>query len=136
MTAAIRLKESLQRIPSLKKLLSESTSSILAEIRDTMEEMPDIVMLIEKSIRDTPPLALKEGGIIKPGYNPELDELHEIKTSGKDWITRLEADERANTGINSLKVKYNKVFGYEAHQFLLSLEQTSSVELRCILATH
>ncbi|OGL46203.1 MAG: DNA mismatch repair protein MutS [Candidatus Schekmanbacteria bacterium RBG_13_48_7] len=108
----VALKNSIQIVPALKILLSEAVSTFISDISNGMEEMPDVVNLIENSIVDSPPVALRDGGIIKPGYNSELDEIRDIRKSGKDWITKLEAAEKSRTNIPSLKVRFNKVFGY------------------------
>ena len=68
--------------------------------------------MIKDAIKEDPPLAMKEGGIIRDGYNPEVDKLRSAKSDGKDWLAKLESDEREKTGIKNLKIKYNKVFGY------------------------
>ncbi|MBN1352326.1 DNA mismatch repair protein MutS [candidate division KSB1 bacterium] len=108
----IALKNTLKRIPELQQLLLEKEAKILATIRDEMQPQMEIVERIETAIVDEPPLALSEGGIIRKGYHQKLDELREIAHSGKDWIARLQKSERERTGIPSLKVNYNKVFGY------------------------
>ena len=108
----ISLKNTLKRIPGIKTLLEGKESKRLAKIRHELKPQQSIVETIEKAIVDEPPLALSEGGIIRKGYNQELDELREISHSGKDWIARLQTSERERTGIPSLKVNYNKVFGY------------------------
>ena len=77
-----------------------------------METFDDLNQLLESSIVEDPPLTIKEGGIIKPHYDRELDDLREITREGKGWILKLEAEERKKTGISSLKVRYNQVFGY------------------------
>ncbi|HPP88241.1 MAG TPA: DNA mismatch repair protein MutS, partial [bacterium] len=108
----ISLKISLEKLPSIRKQLENCTSEILKFIYDDFDECSDIFELIDKSINDNPPLVLSEGGIIKKGYNSEIDELRKIKFEGKDFIAALEETERKRTGIQSLKIKYNKVFGY------------------------
>lgn len=108
----ISLKNTLQTIPEIKKLLEAKESKNITDIRENLQNQEDIVMRIEDAIVDNPPLALNEGGLIRSGYNIKLDELRHISVSGKDWIARLQKSEREKTGIPSLKVNYNKVFGY------------------------
>ena len=106
------LKNSLSHIPSLKKLLNMANSELLKNINEKMDELQDIVNLIDSSIVDDPPISVKDGGIIKSGYNSEIDEYRELSVNGKNWIVSLEAREREETGIKNLKVGYTKVFGY------------------------
>jgi DNA mismatch repair protein MutS len=108
----IALKLSLARIPELKQLCSESPSATLRRIADTMDECADLRGEIDKAIAEEPPVSVREGGIIKAGYDQRLDELREASVNGKRWIAELEAKEREATGIRSLKIGYNKVFGY------------------------
>ncbi len=96
----------------VKDLLAECKTQFLAEISQTISRLDEVVAEIGKAIVENPPLSLTDGGIIKRGYNEELDKLREIAFSGKDWIARLQQQERERTGIPSLKVNYNKVFGY------------------------
>ena len=102
----IQLKTSLKVLPEIKKYLKEI--NFYKDI-DTLE---DLYELLEESIYENPPIGIKEGYLIKEGYNQELDELKEIRYSGKDFIAKLESEEKAKTGIKNLKVGYNKVFGY------------------------
>ncbi len=108
----ISLKMSIKKLPGLKNLLSKFNSDLLKEIYDDMDELKDIYELLEVSIEDNPSMSVKEGNIIKDGYNTEVDELRRAKLHGKEWIASLESSEREITGIKSLKVGYNKVFGY------------------------
>lgn len=108
----ITLKNSIGRIPRLKEILSSCSSKLLRNIYDNLDELTDIYNLIENSIDDSPSVSIKEGNIIKEGYNPEIDELRDIKTQGKNYLAQLEAKEREITCIKSLKISYNKVFGY------------------------
>jgi DNA mismatch repair protein MutS len=99
------------------ELLPESgapsvTTSLLEDLEAQLGEAPDLVELIGRAIVDEPPLALKEGGMIRDGFDPALDELRSAQRGGKDWIAKLQADEIARTGIGSLKVRFNSVFGY------------------------
>ena len=108
----IALMTSLQTIPGIRKLICELSSPFISSIHEELDEMQDIAGLIGKSIISDPPLTLREGGIIKEGYDSELDELISLTRDGKRWIAALEEKERKRTGINSLKVGYNNVFGY------------------------
>ena len=108
----VALKRSLEPLPRLRTVLEAFGSAPLREIREGWDEARDVVALVDKAILDEPALALTEGGIVKPGLDPELDELRDISRSGKAFIARLEKTERERTGISSLKVRYNKVFGY------------------------
>ncbi|KOP68814.1 DNA mismatch repair protein MutS [Bacillus sp. FJAT-18019] len=106
------LKLSLRQIPSLKELCAQSPSATLRRVATDTDICDDLCELIENAIVDEPPVSVRDGGIIKPGYHERLDEFREASTSGKRWIAELEAKERAVTGIKSLKIGYNKVFGY------------------------
>jgi DNA mismatch repair protein MutS len=108
----IGLKKSVQSLPILKANLQPFDASIIKEFASEIEEFDDLYRLLESSIVDNPPLTVREGGIIKPKYDKELDALREIGREGKGWILQLEAEERKKTGISSLKVRYNQVFGY------------------------
>ena len=108
----ITLKNSLQKLPELKQVLSNCKSNMLKELYENIDELKDIYELIEKSIVEDPPMTIKEGGIIKLGYDEEIDKLKTATTQGKNWIINLEAEEREKTGIKNLKVGFNKVFGY------------------------
>ncbi len=108
----VALKLSLFRLPELRLLLKSATSSLISQLVKSCDELQDIAQLIEQSIADEPPLTLRDGKLIREGYNAELDELRVISKEGKHWIASLERQEREQSGINSLKVKYNKVFGY------------------------
>ena len=108
----ITLKNSLSKLPDVKKVLSICKSNLLKELYENLDELQDIYALIEKSIVDDPPMVTKDGGYIKLGYNEEIDKLKTATTEGKNWLMKLEADEKEKTGIKSLKVGYNKVFGY------------------------
>jgi DNA mismatch repair protein MutS len=106
------LKLSLGHLPDLKILLQAFGSPILKRIASEIEDFGDLFHLLESSIVETPPLSVREGGLIKSNYNRELDDLREIGREGKGWILHLEAEERKKTRISSLKVRYNQVFGY------------------------
>ena len=108
----VSLKTSLAMIPAIKEVIDGLESSKILSIRGGIDEMPDIAELIERSIVDEPPLTIGEGYVIKKGYNEELDSLVSLATDGKKWISKLEEKERKRTGINTLKVGFNNVFGY------------------------
>lgn len=108
----IALKQSLRQVPGIKALCQSSASTTLARIAREMDECVDLADWIEAAIADEPPVSVRDGGIIKSGYHERLDELREAGTNGKRWIAELEAAERQATGIKSLKIGYNKVFGY------------------------
>ena len=108
----ITLKNSLARLPEVKSVLQTTESPMLKDIYENLDELQDIYELIEKSIIDDPPMTVKDGGIIKMGYNEEVDKLKTATTEGKNWIIQLEAEEKEKTGIKTLKIGYNKVFGY------------------------
>lgn len=108
----LSLKASLEKIPGIKALLKNASSDLLKEYYGDLDELEDVRSLLEASINEEPALSIKEGNIIKDGYNAEVDELRESKLHGKEWIAALENREREFTGIKSLKVGYNKVFGY------------------------
>ena len=108
----LALCDSLRMIPSIRALLRDLAPARICEIRERMDAMTDIVQLIETSISDDPPASAGDPGIIRTGYSPELDELRSIRHSGKGYIASLETREREKTGIASLKVKFNQVFGY------------------------
>ncbi|RKN86591.1 DNA mismatch repair protein MutS [Paenibacillus ginsengarvi] len=108
----VALKLSLMQIPFIKQICAESGSSTLQELADTMDDCDDIRAWIEEAIADEPPVSVKEGGLIKQGYQAHLDQLREASANGKMWIAELERREKETTGIKSLKIGYNKVFGY------------------------
>ena len=108
----VSLKNSLGRLPQIKQILSETNSKMLKSLYENLDEVQDIYELIDKAIVDDPPIVIKEGNIIKNGYNEEADKYREATTSGKQWLVELEARERVSTGIKNLRVSYNKVFGY------------------------
>ena len=108
----IAFKTSLGMIPPVKQLLSQAQSAELKEIDERMDCLEDIYDLIEKSIQDEPPIMIREGGMIKEGYNEDVDKFRLSRTEGKTWLAELEAREKEKTGIKNLRVRYNKVFGY------------------------
>ena len=108
----ISLRNSIEKLPGIKEHLSKANSDILKEWFNELDELNDIKDLLTKAILDDPSISIKEGNIIKDGYNEEVDSLRTAKLNGKEWIAALENREREFTGIKSLKVGYNKVFGY------------------------
>ena len=108
----LAFKMSLEMIPHIKNLLANFTSPLLVRINEQMDGLEDLYRLLEASITEDPPLAVKEGGIIREGYNEQVDTYRNSKTQGKSWLAQLEAEEKEKTGIRNLKIKYNKVFGY------------------------
>ncbi|HEX9078390.1 MAG TPA: DNA mismatch repair protein MutS [Desulfuromonadaceae bacterium] len=106
------LYDSLRHLPGLLDLLGSLQTPLLRSVADAIDPLDDIRGLVERGIVESPPFSLREGGIIAAGYHAELDELRAISREGKGFIARLEAQEKARTGISSLKIRYNKVFGY------------------------
>ena len=108
----ISLKNSASQLPEIKGILSNTNSKLLKELFESLDDLQDIYKLIDDTIIDEPPISTKEGGLIKLGYNEEIDKLKTATTDGKKWLIELEAKEKEETGIKNLKVGYNKVFGY------------------------
>ena len=126
----ITLKNSLARLPEVKSVLQTSEAPMLKDIYENLDELQDIYELIEKSIVDDPPMTVKDGGIIKMGYDEEVDKLKTATTEGKNWIIQLEAEEKEKTGIKNLKVGFNKVFGYFIEVTKSNLEQVPERYIR------
>ena len=108
----ISLKSSLSKLPELKEELSKTNAPLLKTLYNDLDVLEDVHDLIEESIIEEPPITIKEGGIIKTGYNPEIDECRKAAVEGKSWLIDIETKEREATGIKNLKVGYTKVFGY------------------------
>ena len=108
----ISLKNSTAQLPGIKAVLSRAKSQMLKDLYTELDELQDIYEIIDKAIVDEPPISVKEGGLIKLGYDEEIDRLKTATTDGKNWVLKLEAEEREKTGIKGLKVGFNKVFGY------------------------
>ena len=108
----IAFRSSLEMLPYIKRILGEFNSELLAELGRELDPLQDIFQLIGNAIVEDPPITVREGGIIRDGYNEEADKLRQAKTEGKNWLAELEAKEKEKTGIKTLKVKFNKVFGY------------------------
>ncbi|WP_374719394.1 DNA mismatch repair protein MutS [Parageobacillus toebii] len=108
----IQLKKSLQQIPALKDIVENLSDDEAKQLADKLDPCSELVDLLERSIQENPPLSVKEGNIIKDGYNETLDRYRDASRNGKAWIAQLESKERELTGIKSLKIGYNRVFGY------------------------
>ena len=108
----IAFASSLEMLPHIKQVLKEFSSPVLMQLEEEMDSLLDISGLIKKAIVDEPPLAQKDGGIIREGYNEDVDKFRRSRTDGKKWLSELEARERERTGIRTMKIKYNRVFGY------------------------
>ena len=108
----LSFKSSLDMLPYIRDLLREFTSPVLAQICEDLDPLEDLRDLIASAIVDEPPLSVREGNMIREGFNGEADQLRNAKTEGKTWLAELEARERDKTGIKNLKIKFNKVFGY------------------------
>ncbi len=103
---------SLEMLPAIHYILEDMKSDLLCEICKEMDTLEDLCSLVKSAIAEEPPLAMKEGNIIRDGYSEEVDTLRRAKSDGKTWLAKLEEQEREKTGIKNLKIKYNKVFGY------------------------
>lgn len=115
----IAFSSSVEMLPYIRQIIKDFKSPLLTKICEDMDPLEDIAQLIRSAIVEEPPLAQKDGGIIREGYNSDVDKFRRSRTDGKKWLTELEARERERTGIKNLKIKYNRVFGY-------SLEVTNS----------
>ena len=108
----IAFASSLEMLPHIKQVLKEFSSPVLRQLEEEMDSLLDISGLIKQAIVDDPPLAQKDGGIIREGYHEDVDKFRRSRTDGKKWLSELEARERERTGIRTMKIKYNRVFGY------------------------
>ena len=108
----IAFQSSLSMLPSVKCILKDMESDLLKEIYEELDPLEELCDLVGRAIQEEPPHAMKEGGIIKDGYNEEVDRLRKAKSEGKNWLADLETKEREKTGIKNLRIRYNKVFGY------------------------
>ncbi|MGE5141075.1 MAG: DNA mismatch repair protein MutS, partial [Rudaea sp.] len=108
----IALKRALERIPRIKARLKGAAAPLLRELESQLDELQDLAHLIDRALVDEPPIFIREGGLIRSGYHPGLDELRDGAARGKDWLNELEEKERQRTGIKSLRVRYNEVFGF------------------------
>ena len=126
----LALRNSLLKLPELNYLLSRTSSPILSEMNKGFDIMADICEILQNAINDEVPLTLKDGKVIKSGYNSELDELRQMATDGKAWILAAEAQEREKTGIKTLKISYNKVFGYYIEVTKLNADMVPDTYIR------
>jgi DNA mismatch repair protein MutS len=126
----VALKDSLAALPTLKSVVAAVPAVPVAQLASQITEQPALVELIARAIEDTPPLGLKDGGLIKPGFSAELDELRRASTDGKSWIAALQQQEIERTGIPSLKVRYNQVFGYYIEITKANLSKTPTDYIR------
>ena len=108
----IAFRNSLEMIPYIKNIMGTFKSNLFKEAFEKMDDLQDLYQLVNNAIVNDPPIAMRDGGIIKEGYSEEADKLRKAKTEGKEWLAQLEEREKQNTGIKNLKIKYNKVFGY------------------------
>ena len=108
----VAFKTSLSMLPHIKYIMKSLQSPLLVQLQEEMDELGDLFALVDTAIVDEPPISIRDGGFIKEGYHEEVDRLRHAKTEGKSWLAKLEAEEREKTGIKTMKVKYNKVFGY------------------------
>ena len=108
----ISFKTSIQYLPYIKDILAQFSKGVLAKMAESLDTLEDLHELLESSIEEDPPIPIKEGGIIKEGFDEEIDHLKKAKTDGKTWLAELEEREREKTGIKNLRVRFNKVFGY------------------------
>ena len=108
----IALRNSLAMLPSIKTVLNDLDTALLTKINGHIDSLEDIYSLIDDSIIEEPPISIRDGGIIKEGFNETIDSLRSAKTDGKNWLAALEEEDRGRTGIKNLRIKYNKVFGY------------------------
>ncbi|WP_370398708.1 DNA mismatch repair protein MutS [Weissella sagaensis] len=108
----LQLRRSLQQVPEILSILDDLDPSIFGELRTSLDPVSDIESLIGEAITDEPPISVTDGGVIRTGYHEQLDKYRDVMTNGKTWLAELEAHERQATGINSLKIGFNKVFGY------------------------
>jgi DNA mismatch repair protein MutS len=108
----VAIRETLDQVGGIRKELAGCNSEILKALAMKIAELPEVTSLIERAIVDAPPLSIKEGGFIRAGFDAELDEIRDMRAHAKEWIAHFEAGERRRTGIQSLKVRYNRVFGY------------------------
>ncbi len=108
----IAFKTSLKMLPPIKALMQDFSCELIKSIDEDLDPLTDLCELIEQSIEDDPPISMREGDMIKSGYNEEIDRLRSAKTEGKSWLAKVEEEEREKTGIKNLRIKFNKVFGY------------------------
>ena len=108
----VQLRTAMEKVPEIRRCLSQFQNRLLKEVMEAMDPLEDLSARIAATLGDEPPMSVREGGFIRDGYNPEVDRLRHILTGGKGIIAEMEAKEREKTGIRTLKIRYNKVFGY------------------------
>lgn len=108
----IAFQSSLSMLPHIKYLLKDMQAPLLQELYENLDPLEELYSCISSAIKEDPPIAMKEGGIIRDGYSEEVDKLRRAKSDGKEWLAKLEEEEREKTGIKNLRIRYNKVFGY------------------------
>jgi DNA mismatch repair protein MutS len=126
----IALRNTLQEIPALQLILQKLTAGRLLQLRKELNAQPELTGLLTTALVDDPPLGLKEGGMIQSSFEPELGKLHAANTQGKQWVAALEQQEREKTGIKSLKISYNQVFGYYIEVTKANLEAVPAEYIR------
>ena len=126
----LALKQSINVLPQLKETLAGCRTGLLKEVRDSIDPLWDIGELIERSIHPDPPAGIRDGGIIRDGYSAEIDSLKKASRDGRQWVASLEKKERERTGIKSLKIGYNKIFGYYIEITKANLEQAPADYIR------
>jgi DNA mismatch repair protein MutS len=126
----LTLRISLESIPHIRSLLGECEAPLLRECVEKLDELPELVQTLRKGITDEPAVSLRDGGMIRTGFSKELDELHQAASAGKKWIAELQAKEQSRSGIKSLKIRYNKVFGYYIEITKANLEHVPSDYIR------
>ena len=126
----LALKQSIGAISRIQSLMEDVRSDALNDILKQLDPLSDIHDIIEASIADEPPISVHDGGIIRDGFSEEVDHLRKAGTDGKNWLARLESDEREKTGIKNLKIKYNKVFGYYLEVTKSNLNQVPDYFIR------
>ncbi|MFH1905422.1 MAG: DNA mismatch repair protein MutS [bacterium] len=108
----IGLRESLKKVPQIREIINKFKVQMLKNVCEDLQDVSELVSLLDKAIVDEPPISIRDGNIIKQGFDADLDEIRQVSRGGKDWIKSLQVEEIQRTGIKSLKVRYNKVFGY------------------------
>jgi len=126
----LSLAQSLKHLPEIKKALKDTDNPFVAELTAAIDTMPDVSAFIDQAIADDPPATVKDGGLIRDTFNPQIDELRQITRKGKDYIASIEATEKKRTGISTLKIGFNKVFGYYIEVSKSNLSQVPSDYIR------
>jgi DNA mismatch repair protein MutS len=126
----LALSKSFDVLPELKKVLGHCKVRLITQIAKSLDDMSDINELLRAAIIDDPPVSIRDGGIIRDGYHPEVDRLRLASQDGRNWLAELEAEERQKTGIKSLKIRYNKVFGYYLEVTKANLDQVPDYYIR------